>query len=198
MSALQETLTQFVQAHAEVDLEVKCGLSRELLEDLNAGHLDLAVSLIFEGAMQCLVRAWEERPIWTAAQGAVPGAGRPVPIVCHPQGCEYRARMIRALRDAGRDWRIAYTSPDIRGLQDAVLSGLGVSALTRATFCEGMEVLTEAHGWPKLEKIRVGLFYKHPELSEAGLSLANHFIARLDRETDAHFTQSVHPPQRNG
>ena len=40
-----------------------------------------------------------------------------VPLVTHPEGCEYRRRMTAALRAEGRDWRVAYTTPDIGGLQ---------------------------------------------------------------------------------
>ena len=35
-------------------------------------------------------------------------------------------------------------------------------------------------GLPPLEDIRVGLFYKHPRLTSAGIGLVNHVIARLD------------------
>jgi hypothetical protein len=35
-------------------------------------------------------------------------------------------------------------------------------------------------GFPPLKEIRVGLFYKHPRLSEAGLQLVNHLVAKLD------------------
>ena len=44
----------------------------------------------------------------------------------------------------------------------------------------GMRELREDEGFPKLEPLRVGLFYKHPRLSDAGIRLVNHIIARLD------------------
>ncbi len=44
----------------------------------------------------------------------------------------------------------------------------------------GMRVLDENDGFPPLAEIRVGLFYKHPRLSDAGIRLVNHIIARLD------------------
>ena len=61
-----------------------------------------------------------------------------------------------------------------------MLNGLGVSALTRYTMLAGMRALDEADGFPPLAEIRVGLFYKHPRLSDAGIGLVNHLIARLD------------------
>ena len=52
----------------------------------------------------------------------------------------------------------------------AVLAGLGVTALTRKTHLEGMRVLDEAQGFPPLDDIHIGLFYKHARLSDAGLT----------------------------
>ncbi len=43
-----------------------------------------------------------------------------------------------------------------------------------------MRVLDEIDGLPPLAEIRVGLFYKHPRLSDAGIRLVNHIIAQLD------------------
>jgi hypothetical protein len=44
----------------------------------------------------------------------------------------------------------------------------------------GMRTLDERDGFPPLAEIRVGLFYKHPRLSDAGIGLVNHVVARLD------------------
>jgi DNA-binding transcriptional LysR family regulator len=149
--------------------------------------------LISEHKQQYLVRAWEERPVWVCAKGKDAHLQEPLPLVGHPEGCEYRNRMTRALENAEIKWRIAYTSPDVSGLQEAVISGLGVSALTRSTFIQGMQILSGTQGFPALEKIRIGLFYKHPRLPDSGLELSNLLIANLDQATDKFFTQSTHP-----
>lgn len=88
--------------------------------------------------------------------------------------------MIEALDAAHIRWRVAYSGSGIGGLQNAVVNGLGASALTRYTMLPGMRTLTEADGFPSLAEIRVGLFYKHPRLSEAGIGLVNHLVAKLD------------------
>lgn len=129
---------------------------------------------------QYLSRTWIERPIWAAADAIEFDPAKGVPLAAHPEGCAYRARMIQALDAAQIRWRVAYTGPGISGLQNAVVNGLGVSALTRYTMLQGMRALDEADGFPPLAEIRVGLFYKHPRLSEAGTGLINHLIARLD------------------
>jgi DNA-binding transcriptional LysR family regulator len=88
--------------------------------------------------------------------------------------------MVQSLDAIERRWRIVYTGPGISGLQNAVANGLCVTALTKATMKPGMRSLGEADGFPPLDPLRVGLFYKHPRLSPAGLQLVSEIVAGLD------------------
>ena len=177
---LQRAITKFIQDHPDVELEVHCDLSRELHQHLRADDLDIIIAMMPAARMPYLSRAWVEQPIWAAAEGFQHAAHRPVPLGAHPEGCDYRARMIQALDAAERRWRIVYTGPGISGLQNAVLNGICVTALTTATMLPGMRVLGEVEGFPALEPLRVGLFYKHPRLSAAGLQLVSDLVAGLD------------------
>lgn len=176
----QATLTRFIQVHGEVQLEVRCALSRELHQQLRADELDIIVAVMSEPQMPYLSRHWSEQPIWAAAQNLSLPDAVPVPLGAHPEGCEYRARMIQALDASARRWRVVYTGPGIGGLQDAVVSGLCVTALTRTTLLPGMRVLSEDEGFPRLDPLRIGLFYKHPRLSAAGLELVRVLVADLE------------------
>lgn len=177
---LQGAITAFIGTHPDVELEVHCELSRELHRHLRADEMDVIVAMMSGARMPYLSRAWIEQPIWAATEGFRDDPARPVPLGAHPEGCEYRARMIQALDSVERRWRIVYTGPGISGLQNAVRNGLCVTALTKATMQPGMRVLGGADGFPPLEPLRVGLFYKHPRLSAAGLQLVSDLVARLD------------------
>ena len=177
---LQGELTKFSRSFPDVTLEIHCDWSRDILDQLHSDELDIAIAMTATKSVPYLSRAWIERPIWAAARDFAVEPGAPVPLAAHPEGCDYRARMIQALDAAKMRWRITYTGPGISGLQNAVLNGFGISALTRPTMLEGMRVLDEKDGFPPLEEIRVGLFYKHPRLSEAGLKLVNFLVAQLD------------------
>lgn len=177
---LQDTLTAFIRSHPEVDPEIHCDLSRELHRKLRAEDLDIIVATMPAARMPYLSRAWLEQPIWAAAEGYRPVPDRPVPLGAHLEGCDYRSRMIAALDSVERRWRIVYTGPGISGLQSAVLDGLCVTALTQATMLPGMRNLTEDEGFARLEPLRVGLFYKHPRLSAAGLQLVSDLVASLE------------------
>lgn len=189
---LQGAVTAFAIENRSVDLSIHCDISQKLLDDLDADRLDIVVALIDNIERQNLVRAWEEQPVWVCAAGGSAHEQRPVPLVTHPEGCEYRLRIVETLNDAGMDWRIAYSSPGISGLQSAVVADLGVSALTRKTLKDGIRVLGREDGFPDLMKIKIGLFYKHPLQSDAGLSLVKHLIASLDDAADGDFMPSKH------
>lgn len=177
---LQNTLTAFIGRHPEVELEIHCDLSRELHRHLRAEALDIIVATMPTPRMPYLSRSWVEQPIWVAAESFVAAPDRPVPLGAHLEGCDYRARMIGALESIERRWRMVYSGPGISGLQNAVLNGLCVTALTQATLLPGMRPLTTEEGFPVLEPLRVGLFYKHPRLSPAGLQLVSDLVAGLE------------------
>lgn len=177
---LQGVITEYTRQHAGISLEIHCGWSADILDRLRADELDLAIAMVNNEQAQYLSRSWIERPIWAAAETASFDPAQGIPLAAHPEGCAYRARMIQALDAAHLRWRVAYTGSGISGLQNAVVNGFGVSALTRYTMLPGMRALDERDGFPPLAEIRVGLFYKHPRLSDAGILLVNHLIARLD------------------
>ena len=177
---LQGVITEYTRQHAGISLEIHCGWSADILDRLRADELDLAVAMVNNERAQYLSGSWIERPIWAASDTAAFDRAKGIPLAAHPEGCAYRARMIQALDAAHIRWRVAYTGSGISGLQNAVVNGFGVSALTRYTMLPGMRALDENDGFPPLAEIRVGLFYKHPRLSDAGILLVNHIIARLD------------------
>jgi DNA-binding transcriptional LysR family regulator len=177
---LQHTLTTFLRRHPDVDLEIHCNLSRELHQRLRSDDLDIIVATMPSARMPYLSRAWVEPTVWAAAESLALPSFRPVPLGAHMEGCDYRSRMIEALDGAERRWRIVYTGPGISGLQNAVLNGICVTALTQATMLPGMRELGEDEGFPKLEPLRIGLFYKHPRLSVAGLQLVSDLVAGLE------------------
>jgi DNA-binding transcriptional LysR family regulator len=183
-SYLQEVIAEFSRRTPTVTIELHCDLSRHLLNWLHGNDLDIAIGILNRDTNPYLVRSWEERPIWVSAADDETHKRRPIPLATHPEGCEYRSRMISALRAIGREWRVVYTNPAIGGLQRAVSSGLGVTALTRKTVLPDMRILSSKEGFPALESIRIGMFYKHSRLTSAGLALVETLIAKMDEAAD--------------
>jgi DNA-binding transcriptional LysR family regulator len=126
-----------------------------------------------------LAFAWAERPIWAAAAEFTMPTSEPLPLVAHHLGCAYRERMTRALDLIDRPWRVVYSSPGISGVQNAVLAGWGITALTRRTLLPSMRILNGSDGLPALDDVHVGLHYKHSALSTPGLMLASTLMKSL-------------------
>jgi DNA-binding transcriptional LysR family regulator len=175
----QRSLAHFSREHRDVQLSIHCDVSERLLPMLADDELDVVIAMYDERPSPGLIYTWVERPIWTAGAESDADRRNPVPIAAHPEGCYYRSRMIRSLDQIGRPWRITYSSPAISGLQQAVQSGFGVTALTRRTLLRGMRMLTEADGFPPLADIRVGLHFKNTGASTAALMLVNYIIQAL-------------------
>ena len=72
------------------------------------------------------------------------------------QGCLYRNRLIHAIEAAGRTWHIAYTSPNLPGIQAAVSVGLGVSILPDVAILPEHKIIDET-GLPPITNTELAL-----------------------------------------
>jgi DNA-binding transcriptional LysR family regulator len=149
-------LAGFRRAHPRVRLEVRIGLSSELLAQLTAASLDLVFAKRDPGQRHGRVIA-EEPLLWVASDTVtdVPG---PLALLTMPSPCSYRAAAVAALDRIGRDWEIVFTSPSIMGVQAAVTAGLGVAVLGRAAVLPGMQVLGPEAGLPELPAVEVAIW----------------------------------------
>lgn len=165
---LQSCMTDLVQRDETLRSEIRCDLSRDLIAALRKDELDIAVGVYQGGDQQFLFRSWQEKPVWVGAEGFDANGADELPLVVHPFGCVYRDRMTEALKQSKRRWRVAFSSPGIGSLQQAVLDGIGVSCLTGPTMLEGLQHLEPASGLPDLEPLHIGLFYRQTRLGQHG------------------------------
>ena len=164
---LQSCLTDLIGQNPGKRTEIRCDLSRNLIDALRQDELDVAVGLYPGGDQQFLHRSWVEKPLWVTAKGKTFQDVDELPLVAHPQGCVYRDKMTEALKKSKRRWRIAFSSPGITSLQQAVLDGLGVSCLTGPTMLDGLTRVPEEMGLPDLEPLHIGLFYRQTRLEQS-------------------------------
>lgn len=180
-SFLLEAISGFAARHPDVRIEIESLLSAELRDALVNDQLDISLAIVPEGDVPYLVESTTVHPFWAIRDGLHLDPRKPVPLVRHPDPCEYATRMRNALRTSGRGWRSVLVSRDIEGLQSAVLAGLGATALTPATLLPGMRVAREDEGFPKLAPLSIGLFYKHAVLHDAGHALAQHLLDHIKK-----------------
>jgi DNA-binding transcriptional LysR family regulator len=149
---LAELLSRFARARPGLRLDVRCGLSARLARELERGELDLA---LFKRGTDGAARAdaiarWPERLHWVTSRRHPVAHDGGVPLAVFEQGCLYRNRAIHALEAAGRAWHVAYTSPNLPGIQAAVSAGLGVSILPDVAILAEHRVLGRRDGFPPI------------------------------------------------
>lgn len=126
---LPRMLAEFVRAHPRVSLEVTCELTLPILDRFQAGEFDLVLVKRRPGAADGET-VLHETLAWVAApEFALPAAEEPLPLVCAPRPCVLRALATRQLEDAGREWRIAFSSGSLAGNLAALRAGLGIALL---------------------------------------------------------------------
>jgi DNA-binding transcriptional LysR family regulator len=154
---LAELLSDFARSRPGLRLDVRCGLSVRLARDLERGELDLALFKRDAGESGGIAH-WPERLRWVTSRRHPPGArSGSLPLAVYEQGCLYRNRAIHALEAAGRAWHIAYTSPNLPGIQAAVSAGLGVSILPDVAILADHAVLGASDGFPPIPHTELAL-----------------------------------------
>ncbi len=154
---LPELLYDFKRSRPTLRLDVRCGLSDRLQRALDAGELDVAL-LKREAGQPGAIATWPERLQWVTSHAhPVDLRQDPVPLAVAEQGCLYRNHIIHSLEAAGRSWHIAYTSPNLHGIQAAVSAGLGVSILSDLAVLPEHRVIGQADGFQPILKTELVL-----------------------------------------
>ncbi|HEY4202297.1 MAG TPA: LysR substrate-binding domain-containing protein [Devosiaceae bacterium] len=128
---LPEVLGRFARAHPKVRIEARVARNAELLEQFEAGNLDIALAWA-EGALARGGELIAELPMrWIGpANGPLPwtpGGSEPLPLIAFEGNCVFRNRPTAELDRTGIAWRLAFTSPSLSGLWAATAAGLGLT-----------------------------------------------------------------------
>lgn len=176
--ALTPTLAAFSRRHgALVRLEVTSGLSNDLIARYARGEFEL---ILAKQRRPGGVLSWPEKLAWVDSLRH-PCLGRdPVPVAVFPEGGLYREEIFGWLDAHRRNWRVAYSSPNLASLQAAVGDGLGLSLLPlRAVLPSSHRLLGKKDGFA--ESPALWLAMHHPaSASPATLELATRLAQRCD------------------
>lgn len=177
-------LGDYARAYPHVSLSVTLDLTLNLMDKMSQGELDLALIKREPASVAAGQPVWRERLVWVGAGEDVFSPDAPVPLVVAPAPCVYRKRATTALDQAGRKWRVAYTSPSLAGQHAALRAGLGVTALPTEMAPADFMQFGEAHGFPALADAEITLMRAAKTLSLPAERLANFILAALDRRRE--------------
>jgi DNA-binding transcriptional LysR family regulator len=156
---LPRILKRFAETHPAVQVDVVCSPSSELVHRLKAGELDLTLVSNGHG-----VTDWPEAPlwrgplVWVTSTRYAPHRQDPLPLaladrrpfLARGQDCEWAGAAVQALEQAGRRYRIAYTSASQIGTHAPVLAGLAVTVSTLSWLPDGLRPMRPEEGMPSL------------------------------------------------
>lgn len=147
-------IARFNGLYPLVKIEVKVDRGQNLMEAIDSGDLDLA--LTFGGERRKTAQLLSELPLhWIASPTFKDRPRQPLPLALFNPPCGCQTPGLDALEKAGRPWRIAMTSPSLTGLWAAVSAGLGLTS--RAELGMPTDVKTIDLGLPPLGNISITL-----------------------------------------
>lgn len=162
---LPALLERFNRLHPAVRLHIHCRMSRELVEALAEGHLDLALTVSYEPRPTGEALAREEL-VWAAHRSFRRDDRNALPLALFPDDCPYRRRALTALTHTGHQWTLEYTSQSPTGLRVTVDQGNAVTVTDRRTLPDHWRALGPADGLPALPPTDLELHrspsFQHP------------------------------------
>jgi DNA-binding transcriptional LysR family regulator len=168
--SLPPALGRFAKLHAGVKLEVQIGVSAELIEQLNAGRLDVVFAKRPLGTSKGRL-VWREPLVWAAADTfeLVPGAA--LPLALYRERSVSREAALAALNGKELNWEIVYTSPSLTGVRAAALAGLAITPLPASALIAGLRILGVGEGLPRLPDLEFAIYEKaRPDKAAAALA----------------------------
>jgi len=172
---LPEVLADFSRHYPRVLLNVECDLTLHLFERFKKKAFDLVlVKMNRPEDFPNGLNVWSE-PLQWVGDASLIDARAPVPLVLSPQPCVYRASAIKALEEAGRAWRLVFSSPSYAGAIAAVKVGMGITVVPNTMIPDELQAV-DAALLPKLADTHVSLL-KH-RADNAAINALEAFVLR--------------------
>ena len=166
-TVLPRALAAFSERHPAVEVSVRCDFSAPQTHALDADQIDLAV--IYDSSntsgeeVLCI-----DPTVWVTSVQHEQHLQVPLPIGVYFRSDWCRDYAIRSLDQQGIRWRAAFECDASASLRIAARAGLAVSPLSRSTIPAGCRELTDADGFPVIDRARVVL-RRNPRGSSAAI-----------------------------
>ena len=126
---LPDLLRAFAASHPRVRIELRVGRSVELGQALQAGQLDLAITMR-QAPSADEVALISEPMLWLCSRKGLAAKEEEAPLALLDPYCGFREAALAALDATGRRYRIAAGSASLAGLRTAVNAGIALTLRT--------------------------------------------------------------------
>lgn len=173
MHHLPGILSRFASTHPLVEVEVLLSTSLRLTRKLEAGEIDMILTVSTPPPPAPAQLIHTEGLAWVGARDGMAFSKTPVPLAMSTHGCAWRAAALAALDRDGRPYRIAYTSETSAGQLAAVMADLAIAPLPLSLIADHHRRLTEKDGFSEIGPYQMWL-QKAPEIGSAAQAFADH------------------------
>ncbi len=146
---LPDILARFAASHPNIEVDVFCQSSNELVEHLDDNRIDIALVSAGHSRRSGHV-VHREALVWAGLRHGCAHEQRPLQLALSHVGCCWRTAALDALNRAGIPHRVAYSSRHYMGQLAAVLSGLALAPLPLSTVTGDLKVVGEEAGLPPI------------------------------------------------
>lgn len=143
---LSGLLARFAQLHPETQIYARVAGTAELQDLLDRRELDILLGFAAPDDADAITVA----PMTWYGEATLVDRD-PIPLAVLEQPCRFREAGIRALDEAGLQWRIAVETPNLATLKAAVGAGLGITCRTH--LFQSDSAALEHEGLPPLPRV---------------------------------------------
>ncbi|HEX9905159.1 MAG TPA: LysR substrate-binding domain-containing protein [Propylenella sp.] len=154
---LPAILARFAASHPNVEVDVFCQSSRDLLAYLEDNMIDVALVSAGHGQQSGGLTVHREELVWAGLRHGCAHERDPIPLAVSHLGCCWRRQALHALDRAGIAYRIAYSSKHYLGQLAAVMAGLAVAPFPRSSVQGDMKAFGEEAGLPMIGHFEIEL-----------------------------------------
>lgn len=170
---LPPILRRFDKAWPRVRVSLKCTTTPQLLEMLRQGGIDLTLTTE-ERCGRNGETLIEDELVWVGAPNGIAHRRNPLPVSIGDEKCEFRRSVLKALADAGRDWRPVCEVSSMEPLLASLEADLAVGPLLRRTTPDYLQVIDYEARLPRLPMYLVNMYLPPVQQNEIALELARH------------------------
>jgi DNA-binding transcriptional LysR family regulator len=153
---LPDILARFAASHPDVEVDVSCQSSTDLLMRLDANEIDIALISAGHGQLSGMT-VHREPLVWAGLRHGCAHEKDPVPLAVSHVGCCWRRQALHALDRAGIAYRLAYTSKHYLGQLAAVMGGLAIAPLPLSSVKGDLKIVDEEAGLPAIGHYEIEL-----------------------------------------